>query len=372
VLYLGGNRLFKLTRRGEAWEAISPDLSSRDPDRILTSGSGAETYGTVVTLSESPLKAGLIWAGTDDGNVQITKDDGAAWTNLTPKLSGVPKGTYVSRLEASHVDPAVAYATFDGHRTGDNKPYVLETRDYGATWRSIASDLPADGPVRVVREDPVNANLLFAGTEFGVFVSLDRGGHWLSLRGDSLPAVQVHDLQIHPRDRDLVAGTHGRSIYILDDITGLEQMTPENLARPAVLLNPRPAYGFYLLARGGIWGNNAFGAKNPPNAILNYLVKERNPDGAKLQIKDAHGVLVRELKGPAEAGLNRVSWSLTREKEQAIEPPEARVTGQTPFVPAGDYEISLAVGKEKSKAKITVSYPPGVGPGEPAARGGAE
>ena len=372
VLYLGGNRLFRLTRRGEAWEAISPDLSSRDPDRILTSGSGAETYGTVVTLSESPLKAGQIWAGTDDGNVQITRDDGASWTNLTARLSVVPKGTYVSRIEASHFDPAVAYASFDGHRTGDNKPYVLETRDYGATWRSVASDLPADGPVRVVRQDPVNASLLFAGTEFGAFVSLDRGGHWLSLRGDSLPAVQVHDLQIHPRDRDLVAGTHGRSIYILDDLTGLEQMTPENLARPAVLLNPRPAYGFYLLARGGVWGNNTFGAKNPPYAILNYLVRERNPDGAKLQIKDAHGVLVREIKGPAEAGLNRVSWNLTREKEQAIEPPEARVTGQTPFVPAGDYEITLAVGKEKSTAKITVSYPPGVGPGETAARGGAE
>src|SRR2546422_674646 len=276
VLYLGGNYLFRLTRRGDAWEMISSDLSSRDVEKIITVGSGAETHGTIVTLAESPLARGTIWAGTDDGNVHVTRDDGRTWQNVTSKLSGVPKGTYVSRLEASHFDPGAAIAAFDGHRTGDIHPYVLETRDFGATWRPLTGNLPEGGPVRVVREDPSNQSLLFAGTEFGLYVTFDRGRHWVSLRGDSLPPVQVHDLQIHPRDRDLVAGTHGRSIYVLDDITALEQMTPESLAKAVVLFNPRPARGFYLAERGAVWGNERFGAKNPPYATLNYWVKERS------------------------------------------------------------------------------------------------
>src|SRR5207247_1300677 len=213
----------------------------------------------------------------------------------------------------------------DGHRTGDLRPYILETRDDGESWTSIAGDLPPTGPVKVVREDPVNPRLLFAGTEFGAFTSLDRGRHWISLRGDSMPAVLVHDLQIHPRDRDLVMATHGRSIYILDDITGLEQLTDETIAKPLVLLAPRPATGFYLTDRGGMWGNNQFAVKNPPaGASLNYWVKERNLDGAKLVIADARGSTVRELKGPAEAGLNRITWDLTRDKDERIDPPEAR------------------------------------------------
>src|SRR5262249_54345583 len=215
-----------------------------------------------------------------------------------------------------------------------------------------------------------NPNLLFAGTEFGMFLSLDRGRHWLSLRGDSLPPVQVHDLQIHPRDRDLVAGTHGRSIFILDDITGLEQMTPENMAKPVMLFTPRPARGFYLLAKTAFWGNDRFGAKNPPFATFNYWVAERSADGAKLTIADAKGMTVKELSGPAERGLNRITWELTREKQQRIDPPEAQMDGQTPFVPSGDYDLTLKVGKETSKAKLTVSHPAGVGPQDLASSGG--
>lgn len=368
VIYLGGNHLFKLTRRGEAWERISPDLSTRDIEKVVTIGSGAEAHGTIVELSESPLRKGLIWAGTDDGNLQLTRDEGLTWENLTAKLTGVPKGTYVARIEASHFEPGAALVAFDDHRTGDNRPYLLETRDHGAHWRSLTGDLPADGPVRGLREDPVNQDLLFVGTEFGVFASFDRGQHWISLRGEQLPAVAVHDIQIHPRERDLVIGTHGRSIYILDDITGLEQLTPETMAKPAVLLQPRPATGFYLVDRGGMWGDDEFGVKNPPlGANLNYFVKERNVDGAKIEIKDSEKRKVRELKGPADAGLNRVTWDLTRDKDERIDPPEAAWPGQTPFVPAGEYEVTLTVGKEKSTAKLTVSYPQGVGP-EPVAQ----
>ncbi len=356
LLYLGGNRLFRLTRRGDAWEAISRDLSGRDPDKILSAGSGAENYGTITTLSESPIQRGLLWVGTDDGRVHVTRDDGKTWEDVTASLR-VPKGTWTSRIEASHFEPGAAVASFDGHRTGDDAPYVLETRDFGATWRSIAGDLPAGGPVKVVREDPVNARLLFAGTEFGAYLTLDRGDHWLSLKGETLPTVMVHDLEIHPRERDLVAGTHGRSIYVLDDLTGLEQLTAEALGKPLALLSPRPATSFHLLPRGGMWGDDQFAVKNPPlGAVLQYWVGQRSVDGAKLLIRDAAGRKVREIKGPAESGLNRVTWDLTRDKEERIDPPEARWPGQTPFVPAGEYDVTLTVGKESSTAKLKVSY----------------
>jgi photosystem II stability/assembly factor-like uncharacterized protein len=365
VLYLGGNRLFRFSRRGEAWEPISGDLSSREVDKIITVGSGAEAHGTIVAISESPLRSGLLWVGTDDGNVHVTRDDGKSWEKVSAKLP-TPKGTWVSRIEASHFEEAAAILSLDGHRTGDNAPYVLETRDYGATWRSIAGDLPGDAPVKVVREDPVNEALLFAGTEFGAHVSFDRGRHWVSLRGKSFPAVMVHDIQIHPRDRDLVIGTHGRSIYILDDITGLEQLTPETIAKPIALLSPRPATGFYLLERGGMWGDNQFGVKNPAGfATLNYWLKERDPDGATLTIQDARRGKIREIKGPSESGINRVTWDLLAAKEQRYDPPESDTTGQFPFVPAGEYEVVLTVGGRKATAKLEVSYPPGVGPTPP-------
>jgi photosystem II stability/assembly factor-like uncharacterized protein len=364
VVYLGGNRLFRIHGQDGASEAISPDLSARDVEKIITEGSGAENHGTIVTLSESPLQQGLLWAGTDDGRVWVTRDEGKVWAEGTPGLARlVPKGTYVSRIETSHFEPGAAIASFDGHRTGDNRPYVMETRDYGKSWQKVTGDLPERGPVRVVREDLENQRLLFAGTEFGAFLSLDRGRRWLPLRPDGFPAVQFHDLQIHPRDRDLVAATHGRSIYVLDDITGLEQLTPEVLRRPAVLLNPRPARGYYMLGRGGMCGDDQYGvASPPPQATFNYWVRERDRDGAKLTVKDSAGRLVRDLEGPAEAGLNRVSWDLTREREQRYDPPEAERAGQFVFVPAGTYRVELKVGKEKSSSKLVVSYPKGVGP----------
>ncbi len=363
VLYIGGNRLFRIHNPEGTAEPISPDLSSKDAEKIITDGSGAETHGTIVTLAESPLTKGVLWAGTDDGRVWLTRDEGRNWNELTPDLGRlVPRGTYVSRIEASHYSAGAALAAFDGHRTGDNHAYLLETRDGGKTWRSAAGDLPAQGPVRVVREDPENERLLFAGTEFGAFVSLDRGRRWLPLRPEGFPSVQFHDLQIQPRDRDLVAATHGRSIYILDDITGLEQLTPEVMAKPAVLLKPRPAHGSYMRPRGGMWGDDQFGAANGgPQATLNYWIKERDREGVKLTVKDSLGHVVRELEGPAEAGLNRVTWDLSRDKEQRYDTIDADRTGQFVFVPAGTYDIELKAGKDKSSAKLVVSLPRGVG-----------
>ncbi|HUK62431.1 MAG TPA: hypothetical protein VLV15_03830, partial [Dongiaceae bacterium] len=174
---------------------------------------------------------------------------------------------------------------------------------------------------------------------------------------------QFHDLQIHPRDHDLVAATHGRSIYVLDDITGLEQLSPEVRRAPVTLLAPRPARGFYMRGRGGMWGNDQFGVKSPPpQATLNYWIHDRDRAGAKLTVKDSLGHLVRELEGPAESGLNRIAWDLTRERDERYDEPEAQAGGQFAFVPAGRYDLELTVGKEKSRARLVVSYPAGVGP----------
>ncbi len=363
IVYLGGDHLFRIHGTDGAWESISPDLSTRDVDKIITAGSGAENHGTIVTISESPLTKGVLWVGTDDGRIWVTRDDGTTWTEASGSSGALPKRTYVSRVEASHFDVGSAIASFDGHRTGDNRPYVMETHDSGKTWRAISGDLPAGGPVRVVREDLENDQLLFAGTEFGAFLTLDRGRHWLPLRPDGFPAVQIHDLQIHPRDRDLIAATHGRSIYVLDDITGLEQLTPDVRRKAVALLKPRNARGYYMLPRGGMWGSDQFGVKNSaPQATLNYWVRDRDRDGAKLVVKDSTGRVVRELDGPAEAGLNRIAWDLTRDRTQRYDPPEADTPGQFVYVPAGTYDLVLTVGKEKSSARLAVSYPPGVGP----------
>ena len=272
TIYLGGNRLYKSVDRGDHWAPISEDLSTRDSVRIKlstrTSGgitrdvTGAETHGTITTVAESPLRAGVIWAGTDDGNVWLSTDDGAAWTNLTGRFPGVPARTWVSRVEPSHFDSATCYVTFDGHRDDNNHPYVFVTTDFGRTVRSLSATLPDDYFVHVIREDPRRRSLLFLGTEYAPFVSFDSGAIWHRLDW-GLPTVPVHDLAIHPRDRVLVAATHGRSIYTMD-IGPLEELTDSILAaafhvfavEPALLFNERT---------GQFWsGNKLFDAPNPP------------------------------------------------------------------------------------------------------------
>lgn len=362
VVYLAGNRVFKFTERGAAWEAISPDLSHNDPNRVMATGSGAENFGTVVSLAPSPLQAGMLWAGTDDGRLWRTLDEGKNWQPLAWP-SGVPAGTYVSRIEASHHDPATAYASFDGHRTGDNKPYVFMTADGGKSWRNLSAGLPAGAPARVVREGLKNPDLLFVGTEFGIEFSLDRGASWRSLRQGGLPAVQVHDLKIHPREQDLVAGTHGRSIWIMDDISPLEQLTPAVRAAPLTLFAPRAATGWWLRERGGMWGHDEWTGKNPkPGATLNYWLAAEEDEGAKLEIVDAAGRVVRELEGPGEAGLNRVTWDLMRDPKRRIDSGEMRWGGNSPLLPAGEYTVNLSAGKHKASAKLTVYYPDGFDP----------
>ena len=239
TLFTAANKVFKSSDRGQTWSVVSPDLTNAlDRDELVIMGvsgrditvarnDGMSSFGNITALAESPRRAGLLYAGTDDGNVQVSRDGGASWGNRTSRFAGVPKLIYVSRLTPSAFAEGTVYAAFDGHRSDDFKPWVYVSTDFGETWRSIGNDLPV-GSVYVIKEDPRNQDVLYVGTEFGLFVSIDRGAHWTRWKG--MPTVAVYDLVVHPRDNDLILGTHGRSFIVLDDISPLQQLTPAVLA----------------------------------------------------------------------------------------------------------------------------------------------
>jgi photosystem II stability/assembly factor-like uncharacterized protein len=320
VFYAGGNRVVKSTNRGEDLRVISPDLSKRLLAKIDTSIrktggvtpdlTGAETYGTIVSLAESSVRPGILWAGTDDGNVWLTRNDGATWDNITGRFPGLPEEVYVSRIEPSRFDTATVYVSFDNHRRGDFTPYLFVSTDFGRTFRSIASTLPRGGPdfVHVVREDPVNRDLLFVGTDVGAYVSLDRGQSWQRFM-TGLPTVPVHDLKIHPRDHELIAGTHGRSIWIVD-IAPLEQMTRDVASRPVHLFEPKTAFQYdQPPAEGGSTGHKVFAAPSPAyGAEIAYRLASAHSGQSRVIITDARGDTLRTLTGPARAGLHRITW----------------------------------------------------------------
>ncbi|HXM37897.1 MAG TPA: hypothetical protein VN908_04460 [Gemmatimonadales bacterium] len=324
TFYAGANKVMKSTRRGEDLYPISPDLTTRDTMKIRVSTrttggitpdvTGAETYCTIVSLAESPLRPGLLFAGTDDGNVWLTKNDGGSWENLTGRVAGVPPGTYVSRIEPSRFDTATFYITFDNHRNGDYTPYVFVTTDFGKTFRSIVNNLPKGGAdyVHVIREDVVNKNLLFVGTDVGLYASFDRGGSWQKFMS-GFPTVPVHDLRVHPRERELIAATHGRAIWIVD-IAPLEQLSDSVLAASAYLFQPKTAYQYgQTPGGGGSTGQKAFRAPSPPyGAEIAYRLTSGNSDRrarTRIVITDVSGDTIRTLQGPAGAGLQRVVWN---------------------------------------------------------------
>ena len=326
TVYAGANHLFKTVDRGKNWSLISPDLSKNDPFKTikesggLTSdaipGGGAEYYGTIVTISESPLKPGLIWIGTDDGNVQITQDGGKKWTNVRSNVPGVPEDNYVSRVEASHFEEGTAYLSFDGHENVDFRPWVFVTKDYGKSWKNINSNIPKNHPVYVIREDLVNPNLLFVGTEFAVFFSINGGQSWTKLNRN-MPTVAVHDLVIHPRDNDLIAGTHGRGIWIMDDITPLQQATAEVLSSDAHLFENREAIRWVSVRTGGSGGSLYFQGENPAtNAAIHYYLGSSVKGTVRFEIKDITGSFKRTYSVNAEPGINRLNWDMQYDPTQ--------------------------------------------------------
>lgn len=363
ALYLAGNRVFKLAEKAEKWRLISPDLSMNDPQKTTATGSGAENYGVIYTLAESPLKAGLLWAGTDDGKLWLTENDGETWTDLTANLPAAVKGQWMNRVEASAHDAKTAYLAVDAHRSGDLKPYAYKTTDSGKSWQSVVGDLSPAAPVRLVREDPKNPSLLWAGTEAGLFVTLDGGKSWLA--AGKLPTVAVDDLAFHPRDGDLVVATHGRSLFVLDDVTALQAAKPETLAKDLVLFPPRPAFGRYLLDG---WedsnGKAVFRGQNPPEgALLTIWVKERTGEEVKVSIANADGQPVANLKVPGVPGFHRVSWDLRPTKDVLT---EYGGLGARKLVAPGTYTVtaSYAKGREsfKEKQKLVVEIAEGIEP----------
>ncbi|MBI1853666.1 MAG: hypothetical protein HYR85_25290 [Planctomycetes bacterium] len=357
VLYLGGNKAFKLTSRGDQWAAISEDLSRREVGKIDTVGSSAETYGTIVALAESPLAKGQIWAGTDDGRVHVTEDDGKTWTDVTPAAVG---GLYVSRIAPSPHDAKTAYVSVDGHRSDVFKPLVLATSDAGRTWTEITGDLPAGGPVKVVVEDPSSADVLYCGTEFGCYVTLDRGKHWVRMNGKSLPPAPVDDIVIHPREHDLVVGTHGRSIWVFDDASMFAQMDAATRSKPLALFDLLPATPRLYASRAYGEGAGIFRAKNPPmGANIDYWLAATADDAISISIADPSGFVIRKLDGPGRAGINRVTWDLQADAKHRFKSVDETELGQTAFVAPGDYTVTITMGKAKDEKKVKVLPLPG-------------
>jgi len=378
TIYLGGNRLFKSTDRGDTWTS-SPDLSKNQdrekleimgavPDRnTLSRHDGQSTYGHVVTVTESPMREGVLYAGTDDGNLQVSRDGGKTWKNVIDRVPGVAKNAYVSRVVASRNAEGRAYATFDHHRSNDFATYVFVTEDFGETWKSLAGTLPANHPVKVIREHPRNQNLLFVGTEFGAFASFDRGRNWLPLKAN-LPTVPVYDIAVHPRDNDLILATHGRSLWVLDDITPLEQLSEPVAAEDLHLFDLRPATLYRLYSHKGFIDHKKFIAPNPPyGAIIDYYLKAKPKEEVKITVLDKSGkTVIRELTGPKEAGINRTAWDL-RYQPPTPPPPAGQGGGgggffggasRGPRVLPGEYLVKVSVGNQQATKTVRVTEDP--------------
>lgn len=309
TIYYGGNFLFKSTNRGDSWVKVGGELTTnvdrntlpimgKVPDKNTRSRhDGVQQFPAITTISESPVNKSVLWAGTDDGNLQVTRDS-VTWKNVSDKVPGLPKGTFVSRVVASRENEGTAYATFDGHRNGDFKVYVYMTSDYGETWRSISSNLPQNnGVVNVIREHPRNPSLLFVGTEFGLFASYDRGGNWTQIK-QNLPTVPVDDILIHPRDNDLILGTHGRSIWVMDDITPLQQTNDAMLNESIYLFDTRQAVNWRTWNNKALTSDKAFYGQNPPNgAMINFYLKEPlgERESIAITIQDSNGATVRTI-----------------------------------------------------------------------------
>jgi photosystem II stability/assembly factor-like uncharacterized protein len=313
VIYHGANVLLRSRYRGENWEVISPDLSN--PGKKVRT---RRENGTIVAISESPAQKGILWAGTDDGNIWLSTNDGKEWAKLNDRI---PRwlGFWVTRVEASSHYAGRAYVTMSGLRWDDFRPYVYVTEDFGKTWKSISGGLP-DEPVNVIREDRKNSNLLFIGTERGVFVSVDRGTNWTRLK-NNLPAISIHDLAIHPRENDLIVGTHGRGFYITD-ISPLQELTPDVLAEDVHLFDPEPRVQWKIISQPARSAQNFSGENEPLGVVVNYYLREGMTGGVTVGITEGERLL-QEIEGPGEKGINRAVWPFTWKRERTPEEQEA-------------------------------------------------
>ena len=399
VLYVAGNLLFRSTDEGSSWEALSPDLTRNDVTKMETSGgpitkdtTGAETYGTIFAFVESPYEKGVFWTGSDDGLVHISRDGGKSWKDITPEH--LPEWTLISTIEASPHDPATAYIAATRYKLDDNRPILYKTEDYGQTWTDISRGIPEHDYTRVVREDPARRGLLYVGTETGVYVSFDDGGSWQPIQ-INLPTTPIHDLVI--KENDLVAATHGRSFWVLDDVTQLHQMNDDLAKQPLHLMKPRSAYRRTPLSRSrkptpgktyglasGVAGTYVetpgpngepvrelldAGKDAPDGVIVAYWLEKKPEDKIALSFLDSQGGQIKSFTGksagdgsgspadeteiwaPAEAGMNRFVWDMRYPSASRVpddKSTEGAVTG--PLAPPGTYQVSIAMG-DKSQTQ---------------------
>jgi photosystem II stability/assembly factor-like uncharacterized protein len=388
TLYHAGERLFKTTDGGVHWQAISPDLTRNDKSKQNVSGgeitlddSGTEYYDTIFALAESPIAKGLLWVGTDDGLIQITRDEGKNWSNISPK--DLPEWSRISQIEASPHDAATAYVAVDRHQNDDLKPYIYKTSDYGRSWTKLTNGIPDGSFVRVVREDPKKRGLLYAGTENGVYVSFNDGAEWKSLKLN-LPTTPVHDLVV--KDRDLVVATHGRAFWILDDIGPLRQFTDDMAKKDVHLYIPDAAYRIQAGELGEHHPSKRTGLNPPAGAVIYYYLKDAPKAGieTKLEILDSSGKLIRryssaetelldEPPGPddkkpekeikPDAGLNRFVWDLRYEEAHRIPGYylwEYNVGAKGPVAAPGQYQVRLTVGTDSQVVPLEVKLDPRV------------
>ncbi len=318
TIYFGGNHLFKSVDMGDTWRIISPDLTTNDPERrntskgggLTNSNTGGENHFNIITISVSPFDEDIVWVGTDDGLVHVTTNGGNTWTNVKGNFSGIPAKIWVSRIEAGHHNKNAAYVTFDNHRYDDNKPYVFKTSDMGKSWQNITGNLSEKYSVYVIREDYQNPDLLFVGTEETVNVSLDAGITWTNIRSN-LPTVAIHDLVIHPREGDLVAGTHGRSLWIMDDISALRQYSSEVKIKDLHIFKPKRATRWRSIFTGRKQPAFIFKGTNPlKGAIIDFYAKNTSTDSATVTVREMTGTRSFTWKTSVSAGINRTLWNL--------------------------------------------------------------
>ncbi len=356
TFYYGAQFLFRTQNRGTSWDVVSPDLTRQiaiDPQYAIS------PYGTLLWIDESPRQRGWLAVGTDDGLIQLTEDGGSTWRKASP-IPGVPERAQIRRVfHSAHADRTL-YAAASAHEDDDFRPFVAKSTDHGRTWTRIDANLPAGSPVLSLVEDLVNSRLLFAGTQFGIYATLDGGARWFSL-GLNLPTNAVHDLVVHPREGDLVIGTHGRGIWILDSLAGLRGLTPEALAGPGTIFTPRPALQLTRFDRGRTaFGSTYFTAPNPRDGV--YLDIYLNPSGTEIpsvEIADSEGRVVRRLSAPVGRGLQRVIWDMRGEPPTAA-PGAGRGAGAaSPAVAPGSYEARFTLGGVTTRVPIVIRPDPG-------------
>ena len=391
VAYYGGNKLFKTSARGHTWQEISPDLTAnqewetlpilgvvRDDD-TLSRDDGVSAFGTLTTIAESPLEAGVLYVGSDDGYVQVTRDGGQTWENLMDRF-GLPGPRWVSRVIASLHAAGTAYVAFDGHQDDDFRPYLFKTTDYGGRWTGVSGDLPAGTVINALAEHPRNANLLLAGTESGLFVTVNGGRHWVLMHG-TLPRVPIDDVIINARENDVILGTHGRSIIVLDDMALLEELTAAVLESEAHLFSLRTATQYHELRQLPVPGASEFSGPNPDyGALITYYLKSEPPmrsteagdDGSageepaeptvQIRVLDRAGRTVRELEGPDRGGFNRVAWDLRYPLSYEVEEGEGQGgwfgPPKGPFVVPGEYTVMLQARGRELRQTVAVRVDP--------------